>query len=135
MAEEIKKFDPNAAMASVKEKIKDSFVSLIPDEQWNDMVKKEIDSYFAMKEEGYGERGRSSSFTKEVHSCLQDEVRSRVKDYLLQNFNSVWSNNGIPVCNEKIEEFITANAGKVLSDMIGGMMSMALQNAGYRMNQ
>ena len=35
MENEIKKFDVNEAMLNVKDRIKDAFVSLIPDEQWN----------------------------------------------------------------------------------------------------
>jgi FKBP-type peptidyl-prolyl cis-trans isomerase (trigger factor) len=131
--QEIKKFDANEALKSVKEKIKDSFVSLIPDEQWNEMVKKEVDSYFKETKEGYGERGYSSSFTKDVHSILSQEVKERVKQYLIENFNTVWINNGVPVCNQKVEQIITNNAGKILSDMIGGTIQLALQNAGYRM--
>ena len=134
MSNEVTKFDATEALKSVKEKIKDAFVSLIPDEQWNEMVKKEVDSYFQIKEEGYGERGRSSSFTREVHTCLQKEVTERVKNYLQDNFNTVWSNNGISVCNQKVEEMITKNAGKILSDMIGTSIQMALNQAGYRIS-
>lgn len=132
MSNEVTKFDATEALKSVKEKIKDSFVSLIPDEQWNEMVKKEVDTYFQVKDEGYGERGRSSNFTREVHTCLQEEVRVRVKEYLQENFNNVWNENGVPVCNAKIEEMITKNAGKILSDMIGGSIQMALNQAGFR---
>lgn len=133
MENEIKKFDVNEAMKNVKDKIKDAFVTLIPDEQWNEMVKKEIDSYFQKKQEGYGERGYSSSFSKDVHSVLQQEVKDRVKQYLNENFNATWYDNGVPVCNAKVEEMITKNAGKILSDMIGGTIQMALQGAGYRL--
>jgi hypothetical protein len=133
MENEIKKFDVNEAMKNVKDKIKDAFVTLIPDEQWNEMVKKEVDSYFQVKQEGYGERGSSSSFTKDVHSVLGQEVKDRVKQYLTENFNNTWSNNGILVCNAKVEEMITKNAGKILSDMIGGTIQMAMQNAAYRL--
>ena len=132
MENEIKKIDVNEAMKNVKDKIKDAFVTLIPDEQWNEMVKKEIDSYFQSKQEGYGERGSSSSFTKDVHFVLQQEVKDRVKQYLNENFNTTWYDNGVPICNAKVEEMITKNAGKILSDMIGGTIQMALQGAGYR---
>ena len=131
MENSVEKFDATKALQSVKEKIKDSFVSLIPDDQWNEMVKKEIDSYFQVKDEGYGERGRSSNFTREVHTCLQEEVRVKVKEYLQVNFNAVWYNNGVPVCNSKVEEIITQNAGKILSDMIGGTIQAALNQAGF----
>ncbi len=132
METEIKKFDANEAMQNVKDRIKDAFVSLIPDEQWNDMVKKEVDSYFTSKQEGYGERGYSSSFTKDVHSILKQEVNVRVAQYLKENFSNVWYDNGVPVCNAKVEEMIVKNSGKILADMIGGTIQMALQNAGYR---
>lgn len=134
MTNEVTKFDATEALKSVKERIKEAFVSLIPDKQWNEMVKKEVDTYFQVKEEGYGERGRSSSFTREVHTCLQDEVRTRVKKYLQENFNNVWYDNGLPVCNAKVEEMITKNAGKILSDMIGGTIQLALNNAGYHVS-
>lgn len=35
---EIKKFNPEDSLNSVKDRIKDVFVSLIPDEQWNAMI-------------------------------------------------------------------------------------------------
>ena len=134
MSEEIKQFNADEALKSVKEKIKDSFVSLIPDEQWNEMVQKEVSSYFKEKQDGYGDRGYSSSFTKDVHSVLSEEVKVKVKEYLQANFNNTWYDNGVPVCNEKVEEMITKNAGKILSDMIGGTIQMSLQNAGFRIN-
>ena len=133
MGNDVVKFDATEALKSVKEKIKDAFVSLIPDEQWNSMVKAEIDKYFVQKDEGYGERGRSSDFAKDVHSVLSEEVKFRVKQYLTDNFNSVWNSNGVPVCDDKVNEFIEQNAGKVLQNMIGDMFRMALSNTGYNL--
>lgn len=42
MANEIEKFDPSKLMDGVKDRIKATFVSLIPDDIWNSMVEKEI---------------------------------------------------------------------------------------------
>ena len=42
MANDIEKFDPSKLMDGVKDRIKATFVSLIPDEMWNAMVEKEI---------------------------------------------------------------------------------------------
>jgi hypothetical protein len=131
MTTEINQFDASQAMASVKERIKDAFVSLIPDEQWEQMVKKEVASYFDVKTEGYT-RGQSSDFTQDVHRVLKEEVDKRVKEYLQSNFTTVWDQNGLAKCNQKVEEIITKNAGKVLADMIGGSMQTMLYNAGFR---
>ena len=43
---EIEKFDPSTLMQGVKDRIKATFVSLIPDAQWETMVQKEIDTFF-----------------------------------------------------------------------------------------
>lgn len=130
----VPKFDMPEGLKSVKERIKDAFVSLIPDEQWNEMVKKEVDTYFQVKDGGYNERVRASNFTLDIYTCLKEEVDTRVKKYLQENFNSVWDNNGVSICNAKVEEMITKNAGKILSDMIGNSIQMALNNAGYRLS-
>jgi len=45
----IEKFDPSTLMQGVKDRIKATFVSLIPDAQWETMVQKEIDAFFEMR--------------------------------------------------------------------------------------
>lgn len=42
MENQIEKFDPSKLMDGVKDRIKATFVSLIPDDAWNSMVEKEI---------------------------------------------------------------------------------------------
>jgi hypothetical protein len=131
---EIKDFDPNDALKAVKERIKDSFVSIIPDDQWEDMVKKEVSNYFSeTTTTSYGNNNtRISAFKSDVHSILSEETKSRVKAYLLENFQQAWEVNGQPKCNQVVEDIITKNAGKILTDMIGNNIQMALQSAGYR---
>jgi hypothetical protein len=46
MNNDLEKFDPSKLMQGVKDIIKSTFVGLIPDEQWETMVKKEIDAFF-----------------------------------------------------------------------------------------
>ena len=134
MGEEIKKFDVNEAMQAVKGKIKDAFVSLIPDEQWDAMVKKEVDTYFKETEYNSGYGGNKiyqSDFGRDVSAMLRIEVNERVKEYLTKNFQTTWYDNGVPICNALIEKMITDNAGKVLTNLIGGTLQMALNQAGY----
>lgn len=42
---QVQKFDPATLMQGVKDRIKATFVSLIPEEQWEEMVKKEVDKF------------------------------------------------------------------------------------------
>lgn len=45
----LEKFDPSKLMEGVKDRIKSTFVSLIPDDKWEEMVDKEIKSFFEDK--------------------------------------------------------------------------------------
>ncbi len=51
MSKEIEKFDPSTLMQGVKDRIKATFVSLIPDTKWEEMVEKEVDAFFNEKQE------------------------------------------------------------------------------------
>ena len=46
MENQIEKFDPSKLMDGVKDRIKATFVSLIPDDAWNSMVEKELYVFF-----------------------------------------------------------------------------------------
>ena len=56
----VEKFDPSKMMEGVKDRIKATFVSLIPDEAWNQMVEKEIYVFTT----GTIEVKRDTDFTK-----------------------------------------------------------------------
>lgn len=132
-----KEFNPNDALDAIKDRIKDVYISLIPEEQWNEMVKKEVHKYFEKNLEvnnGYGNRqDKTSSFANDVHSVLSAETKERTKKYLQDNFNHLWSDNGVPKCNQMVEDMIIKNGGKILADMIGGHFQQALVSSGYRM--
>lgn len=42
MEDQVEKFDPSKLMEGVKDRIKATFVSLIPDDAWNNMIEKEL---------------------------------------------------------------------------------------------
>ena len=133
--DEIQKINSDTILKSVKDKIKEAFVNLIPDEQWDLLVKKEIDSYFEVKYvDDYNTRKTVSDFKTDVYKILREEVEKRAKEYLVDNFQPVWNINGVNKCNALIEEMIIHNSGKILTDMIGGVLQNALSSAGYQMN-
>lgn len=50
MGKEIEKFDPSTLMQGVKDRIKATFVSLIPDTKWEEMVESEVDAFFKVEQ-------------------------------------------------------------------------------------
>ena len=45
MENQVEKFDPSRLMEGVKDRVKATFVSLIPDTEWEEMIKKEINTF------------------------------------------------------------------------------------------
>lgn len=60
---QVEKFDPAKLMEGVKDRIKATFVSLIPDDKWDEMVQKEINDFFnATSKLAIAERYKTGSY-------------------------------------------------------------------------
>lgn len=134
MAENIEKFDPSTLMQGVKDRIKATFVSLIPDEQWGQMVKAEIDSFFKQKETGFSNnRQYASDFQMLVRSMVNQEVKDRLEAYLKSpEFQVMWDSSGHPVASEAVKKLMIENSGAILANFYSGMFSSML--AGFASN-
>lgn len=129
MADEIQKFDPSKLMDGVKDRIKATFVSLIPDDAWDQMVKTEVDKFFKKGELGYTSRQMASDFDIIVRSMLEAEAKSRLVKYLeSEEFQSIWANNGQPTTAKAVEDIIVKNSGEILVNMFGGLFTSMLQD-------
>lgn len=139
MENQVQKFDPSTLMQGVRDRIKSEFVSLIPDEQWSEMIKKECENFFQEKEAGYGNRIYASDFQILVRDELRKEVQNRLATYLKSpEFNTTYDTYGKPIASQKVKELMIDNAGIILQNMFGGMFqtmlsefSMQLQHRQY----
>jgi len=129
MGNEIEKFDPSTLMQGIKDRIKATFVSLIPDDQWEQMVKTEIHKYFEKKGEAGYRRNEATEFEIMVRHTLDEECRKRIITYLSSpEFDVTWNNTGYPVCTETMKKMLIDNSGDILANMMGGMFASMLQN-------
>lgn len=127
--QQIEKFDPSTLMQGVKDRIKATFVSLIPDTQWEQMVKTEVDDFFKKRESGYNYKSQVSDFTYLVNTCLKEECTKRMTEYLTSDdFITNYTNNGVPVVTEKVKQLIIENSGEILASMMGGVFSAMLMD-------
>jgi len=133
MENQIEKFDPSKLMQGVKDRIKATFVSLIPDGEWDSMVQKEVEAFFNTEEilifaekDKYKEgQWHSTKFaTLEIKQspfralvwehCYQmtiNVLKEKIdKDY----FNNVWSPNE-ETLDEKMKGFIKEAAPNAIN--------------------
>jgi hypothetical protein len=133
---DIQKFDPSTLMQGVKDRIKSTFVSMIPDDQWDTMVQKEVDGFFAAKERRNNYE-RTSDFSELVQKELQEECKKRLLEYLSsEEFKSVWDTKGQVVTAEAVKQMIVNNSGEIMTSFFGGMFtSMLSQFRNHLMTQ
>lgn len=123
MNNEVQKFDPSTLMRGVKDRIKSEFVSLIPDDQWKEMIKKEVDAFF-QERDSYPNRQRVSDFTILVNTVLQEEAKARLHSYLSSpEFNTTYDQYGQPIASEAVKKLMVENSGTILMAMFGGIIS------------
>lgn len=126
---EIEKFDPSKLMDGVKDRIKATFVSLIPEDAWEQMVKTEVDRFFKPKENWNSSREYRSEFQDLVRKEIEDECKRRLKEYLSSpDFNTTWKDNGLSATTKAVENMIVKNSGEIMVSMFGQMFQSMLLN-------
>ena len=121
------KFDPSQLMQGVKDRIKATFVSLIPDEQWSQMVDTEVKSYFAKNSEGYRNEFRSK-FTETVYDVLREETKAKVKDIINHpDFAIHWEGNNQKV-SVAMKQLIIDKIPEIMASAMENMVGSAIQN-------
>lgn len=120
---EIQKFDPSQLMQGVRDRIKATFVSLIPDEQWEQMIKKEADGFFA-KKENYSNRDYISDFQQECRKVMNDVAKEKVILFMKTYDHQLWNGNiDMPEPTDALKQLLL----KMAPELFVGMMSNMIQ--------
>lgn len=124
---QVQKFDPATLMQGVKDRIKSTFVSLIPEEQWKEMIEKEVGKFFREYELRQYNIRYVSDFSVLVNSLLKEEAEKRMKEYLgSPEFQTVWTDNGPRIISQAIREMMIENSGLILCNMYQEMFTSML---------
>lgn len=89
MSNDVEKFDPSRLMEGVRDRIKATFISLIPDDQWEKMVQAAIDDFFTPKYH-YNERREQSDFKLVCSQELEKLTRTKVVEALNTYSSGNW---------------------------------------------
>lgn len=124
MSQEIQKFDPSLLMEGVRDRIKATFVSLIPDDQWKKMIENEIKKFM---QEGQWQSDKGQ-FWKVVEEVLRAESREKIKTYLEKYHSTLWDGEGKMKTNEELNKLIIDNAPQIFAAMFASMFQQAVFN-------
>jgi len=127
MSDQIAKFDPSNYVEKLREKMKSAICDIIPDEQWDAMLKSEIDSFFKERTEkdrwGNNERTIQSAFRQAIEQVLTDECKTRIGAMLsLPEWAGYWDGQKT-IAGAKIEEMVQ----RCGVDILNRWLSVAIQ--------
>jgi len=124
METSVEKFDPASLMQGVRDRIKSTFVSLIPDAQWEEMVKAEIDKF--LKSDRW--ENPKSPFQKVVEEVIHEKLKEKVKLLIEEKYVSTMWENGQYKPTEAIEKAIVAATPQILGDIIARAVQSVVNN-------
>lgn len=129
---ELKPFNPQDIMQGVKDKIKSSFVELIPEENWNQMIQAEIDNFFQKNKQAntYNNNQHNkyvSQFDLMINAELKKYADEKINEHLRgPEFQAMWGNHGVTKVSEGLAKIIVENSGAILGEMIGSIFQMKI---------
>lgn len=107
MGKELEKFNLDKAMTEVKKKVKSAIVELIPEAEWDRLIRKEVNE---VVNKGIG---------KMVEDEFKKETTKRIHAYLASSeFNTTWDSNGKVQMSEYVKSILVDNSGDILKNIM-----------------
>lgn len=122
-------------MEGVKDRIKATFASLIPDEAWDKMVKDTVNAYFHRTEsQAHYDRYKYSQFQMLVFSLMEEETKKRIADFLKsEEYSNTWNDNGKPELSKQVEKMFIENSGAIFLNLLGGSFQAMMNDLEIRL--
>lgn len=124
MSNDIEKFDPSKLMDGVRDRIKATFVSLIPDDQWQKLVESEINKFFA-NTDNYNDK--RSPFRKIVDEELTKLAKEKISEGLKAYTNETWNNNQL-VISDLLREHLINNSSQIFASAFSSMFQQVVNS-------
>jgi hypothetical protein len=129
------KFDPSIFINATREKIKTELLGVIPPEMWDEMIKKELQSFLqgtsAVRDRF--DRVEVPAQAAELHKLIREEIKQQaavlVKEYLQSpEWHGAWK-DGKQQATEAIKQIAIEAGPTILTNMMVGMIQSTVQLA------
>ena len=131
MSDEVTKFDPSTYVDKVRDKIKQSLIDVIPDEQWNTMLKAEISGFFEHRtdrDRWGGTTTTMSEFHRIVKLVLEEETKKHIRDMLASaEWTSYWDGTK-QKAGEEIERIARENGAAIIAKWLESAIGQVISS-------
>lgn len=123
-----------AVQEKIKDRIKDEFVSLIPDEMWSQMVQAVVDDFTRGKTDRHSSSTTEAPMKRMIREAIEEMCREKIKAELAQHV-ATWDGYGRRTVAEATEKMIREHASQMLAATQAGMTSALVDNAIQNLRQ
>lgn len=140
--QQVEKFDPSTLMEGVKSRIKSTFVSLIPDAQWEQMCDSEMKKFFEPQKKNHGStnypdwRTTPSQFEEIVTQMMKEHCHAYIKELFAKpeySVTAIYENNPIGGATQKatLSDHLDKMIKEKMPEMMQAMFSSVMSDAFY----
>lgn len=130
----VEKFDPSKLMDGVRDRIKATFVSIIPDNHWEKLVQGVINDFMTKKKKGYG---YNDELTSDFDNIVKDELKMFLKEKISESLNKYmekeYDKNGNQLINKHIKKLLIDNSEVLVAQMFGHVAENIIQEVQNKM--
>lgn len=103
----------------LRQRVREVFIASIPDEQLDQMIRKEMGEFFQSSQNGYGQK-LPSKFSALIGEMLQDLLKQKLTQWFSDNFEQVYDDktNQTRIIGETVAELIPIVQQKMMKDLV-----------------
>lgn len=113
----VEKFDPQKLAGKLRERMRDSIADLMSAEDWDKLVRAELNTFFVPKRGSYGHQ-EPSVFTTILREEFEAEARARIKDCMAKD--ATWQATAFTTLPEKLDRMVAENLPAIVKAIIEG---------------
>lgn len=135
-AEQLAKFEPLNYVDKLRDRMRQTMVDLIPDDQWNAMISSEIKLFFEDVSQTSWNTGRSmpapSPLRSAIRSVLEEDAKKRVQEMINgPEWTSHWDSNGKESAGQKVVDVVKQYGAEIMGKWIEGAVQQVINNLRY----
>jgi hypothetical protein len=134
------KFEAANYVEKLRDRMKQSMVDLIPDDQWEALLRQEVASFFEDREEReYGGQTKRapSAFKRALLQVLEEESKKRLREMLATpEWSSYWEGTKL-AAGEQVKDLIRKHGAEIMTKWIESAVQQVVtaiqfQQQGFR---
>jgi len=133
MGTEVEKFEPTSLKDVIAEKIRVQFAELIPTDEWERLVAKEIENFTDIKERGYNNnREKYSDIQMLIREALKEQAKVALKKTLEStDWQQRQDEDGQYMASEAVTKMVTKHASQMVGQILGEVVQNAVHQIKY----